>query len=108
MRELMELTYTNNISSRTSKDLLALLVSEKLTESPRKYAETHGLLQKNDAEALISIVTETIGENPDAVLQFKQGKDAIVMFLVGACMKKAKGSGNPALFQKLLREALAK
>jgi aspartyl-tRNA(Asn)/glutamyl-tRNA(Gln) amidotransferase subunit B len=106
--ELMELTASGLLSSRTSKDLLALLVSGELTDSPKLHAEKFGLLQKNDEGALLEIVQGVVAQNPDAVSEFKQGKDAIVMFLVGQCMKAAKGSGNPGIFQKLIREELSK
>lgn len=106
--ELMQLTLSGDLSSRATKDILLLMVEKKFITNPKKYAEDNNLIQKNDEGALREIVTAVLGENPKAIAEFKSGKDNIVMFLVGQCMKASKGSGNPGAFQKLLREELGK
>lgn len=106
LKELMVITLSGELSSRSAKDILTLLVEKKLTSSPKKYAEENGLIQKNDEEALKAIVLDVIAHNEAAVAEYKAGKENIIMFLVGQCMKASKGSGNPALFQKILKEVL--
>lgn len=108
MLELMQLTQEGLLSSRGAKDILTLMVEKKLSINPKAYAEENDLIQKNDEGALREIVKAVLAQNPKAVAEFKAGKDATVMFLVGQCMKESKGSGNPGLFQKLVREELAK
>jgi aspartyl-tRNA(Asn)/glutamyl-tRNA(Gln) amidotransferase subunit B len=68
--------------------------------------ERRGLEQVSDTGALGAIADEVIAENPDAVEQFRAGKDAIMGFLVGQVMKKSAGSANPKLAQQVLRERL--
>ena len=72
----------------------------------KKTAEEKGLIQKNDPEALKAIVSEVLAESPKQVEDYKSGKEQMFMYFVGQCMKKSKGSGNPGLFQELLKEAL--
>lgn len=102
---LLEMIQANELSSRAAKDLLPLML-ENSTLDVRTTATEKGLIQKNDPEALRTIVTEVLAESPAQVADYKSGKEAMFMYFVGQCMKKAKGSGNPGLFQELLKEAL--
>ncbi len=95
----------NELSSRGAKDLLPLMLVDKNLDV-KKTAEEKGFIQKNDPEALKKIVEEVISENPVQVADYKSGKESMFMFFVGQCMKKSKGSGNPGLFQELLKESL--
>ncbi|MDB5260574.1 MAG: gatB [Candidatus Nomurabacteria bacterium] len=105
LRAVIEMIQAGELSSRGAKDLLAELLDAKEVDV-KKLAEEKGLIQKNDPEALKTIVAEVISENPKQVADYKSGKEAMFMFFVGQCMKKSKGSGNPALFQDLLKQAL--
>lgn len=105
-RTLLEMIQAGELSSRGAKDLLPLLLAESNLDV-KKTAEEKGLIQKNDPEILRAIVHEVLTENPTQVADYKSGKESMFMFFVGQCMKKSKGSGNPALFQELLQQALA-
>ena len=65
------------------------------------------LIQKNDEGALKEIVKKVIDANPSVVATYKGGKENALMSLVGQIMKETKGSANPALVQKLLKELLS-
>ena len=58
--ELVSMTVCGEISSRATKDILAMIVVKD--ESPRKIAETNDLLQKNDEGALKEIVQKLLKE----------------------------------------------
>jgi aspartyl-tRNA(Asn)/glutamyl-tRNA(Gln) amidotransferase subunit B len=68
--------------------------------------EAGGLRQVSDTGALGRLVDEVIAENPDAVGQFRGGKEGVLNFLFGQLMKKARGSANPQVARELLRERL--
>ncbi len=102
-KTLLDMITANELSSRGAKDLLPLMITEK-SINVKKTAEEKGFIQKNDPEALKKIVLEVIAENPVQVADYKAGKESMFMFFVGQCMKKSKGSGNPGLFQELLKE----
>jgi aspartyl-tRNA(Asn)/glutamyl-tRNA(Gln) amidotransferase subunit B len=106
-RTLIEMTQAQELSSRGVKDILPKLLEDK-TLDPRTLADTLGLIQKNDPELLKAIVNEIVTENPTQVAEYKSGKESMLMFFVGQCMKKSKGAGNPAMFQELLKAALSK
>ena len=103
--ELIEMVNDNKVSSRGAKDILAMIVIND--ESPAKIAEEKGLIQKNDEGELKEIVQKVISANPAVVATYKGGKENAIMSLVGQIMKETKGSANPALVQKLLKELLA-
>ncbi len=106
-RTLIEMIQANELSSRGAKDILPEMLSNKNIDVI-KFAEEKGYIQKNDVKALKKIIDEVLTENPAQVADYKSGKEAMLMFFVGACMKKSKGSGNPQLFQELLKEELKK
>jgi aspartyl-tRNA(Asn)/glutamyl-tRNA(Gln) amidotransferase subunit B len=103
--ELIDMVSDNKISSRVAKDILAMIFTKN--ESPMKIAEEKGLIQKNDEGELKEIVQKIIDANPAVVATYKGGKENAIMSLVGQIMKETKGSANPALVQKLLKELLA-
>jgi aspartyl-tRNA(Asn)/glutamyl-tRNA(Gln) amidotransferase subunit B len=111
----------SRITARHLADLIALLEADTISGQGAKQAleevadtgddvaaivERRGLTQVSDAGALGAIADEVIGENADAVEQFRAGKEGVIGFLVGQVMKKSKGSANPKLAQELLRERL--
>ncbi len=102
--ELIAMVGAGDLSSRGAKDVLALLVAQG--GSARELAEARGLLQVHDASALKTIVERIISANDSAVRQYRGGKETALQFLVGACMKESRGSGNPQAFRTLLVEIL--
>jgi len=102
--ELIAMVIEGEISSRGAKDILAKLMAEG--GSAREVAEAEGLFQESDEGALGKMVDEVLAENESAVAEYKGGKESAIQFLVGQGMKKNKGSANPALLQKLLKEKL--
>lgn len=102
---LISMVIGDKISSRVAKDILAMIVLSD--ESPEKIAEEKGLIQNHDEGALKEIVQSIIDKNPEVVATYKAGKENAIMSLVGQIMKETKGSANPGLVQKLLKELLA-
>ncbi|MCE9517951.1 Asp-tRNA(Asn)/Glu-tRNA(Gln) amidotransferase subunit GatB [Candidatus Nomurabacteria bacterium] len=103
--ELIDMITKGDISSRTAKDILAMIVIKD--ESPMKIAEEKDLIQKNDEGSLKEIVQKVIDANPEIITIYKGGKENALMSLVGQVMKASNGSANPALVQKLLKELLS-
>jgi aspartyl-tRNA(Asn)/glutamyl-tRNA(Gln) amidotransferase subunit B len=71
-----------------------------------KIATEKDLIQKNDEGALKEIVQKVIDANPQVITTYKGGKENALMSLVGQIMKETKGSANPGLVQKLLKELI--
>ncbi|PJE73908.1 MAG: Asp-tRNA(Asn)/Glu-tRNA(Gln) amidotransferase subunit GatB [Candidatus Taylorbacteria bacterium CG10_big_fil_rev_8_21_14_0_10_41_48] len=105
LASLVALIDTKTLSSRGAKDTLALLVAEG--GDAKEIAETNGLIQKSDPVALESMVKEVLSENQIAVDEYKKGKVASLMFLVGQGMKKSKGSANPEMLKEIFIKNLS-
>lgn len=102
--ELIQMIFDNKVSSRAAKDILAIITTEDA--SPMKIAEEKDLLQKNDEGALKEIIQKIIDNNKEVVETYKAGKENAIMSLVGQVMKETKGSANPQIALKLLKEFL--
>jgi aspartyl-tRNA(Asn)/glutamyl-tRNA(Gln) amidotransferase subunit B len=63
-------------------------------------------IKKFDEGALRAAVVEAIGKNPKAVADFRAGKEAAKMSIVGAVMKANKGAPNDVV-RRLVDEELA-
>jgi aspartyl-tRNA(Asn)/glutamyl-tRNA(Gln) amidotransferase subunit B len=102
--ELIGLATDGKISSRAAKDILAMIVKED--RSPLTIAQEQDLLQKNDEGAIKALAEKVIAANPAVVESYKGGKENALMSLVGQIMKESKGSANPALATKILKDLL--
>ncbi len=76
------------------------------SEDPAADVDAHGMRQSTDTDALGAIVDEVLARCTDQVQQYRDGNKTVLGFLVGQCMKAAKGSGNPKAFNKMLAERL--
>ena len=65
-----------------------------------------GLEQVSDDKQLESWIAECILSNPKVVQDFKSGKEASAMFLVGQVMKKSQGKANPIKVKELMTRKL--
>ncbi len=97
---LIQMIEKKDVSSRGAKDILAIMFEEG--GDPQKIADEKGLIQKSDEGAIKKIAEEVVAENPQAVDEYKKGKQASLMFLVGQGMKKSKGSANPEMLKAAL------
>jgi len=102
--ELINLVTENKISSRTAKDILAMIVIND--DSPLKIATENNLLQSSDVNALKEIAQKIIDANQKVVADYKGGKEQALMSLVGQMMKETKGSANPAIAKQVLIDLL--
>ncbi|MDB5255025.1 MAG: gatB [Candidatus Nomurabacteria bacterium] len=102
--ELISMAVNGEITSRGAKDILAMIAKEDA--SPKAIAEKEGLLQQNNEDDLKPIIAQVIADNAAMVTQYKEGKEAVLQALVGMVMKATKGSANPAVTAKLLKEMM--
>lgn len=104
--ELIKMIKAGELSSRSAKDIL-VMIWDNGNESPKKLAESHGMIQKNDPEALEKMIKELISANPNVVADFKAGKQAALQFFIGQIMKATKGSVNPQVAQEAVKKLLS-
>ena len=103
--ELVALVKDNMITMTTGKRVLQVMFDTDKAASDIVAEE--GLAQIADADKLSPIVDEVISTNPDAVAQYKRGKDTVLRFLVGQVMRATWGKADPNLAADLLKEKLS-
>jgi len=52
------------------------------------------------------LVSQIIGDYPDQVAQFREGKEKVLGFFVGQVMKATNGKANPKQVNEILRREL--
>lgn len=86
------------------------LVTQALVENLdiKELYKNSGATIVSDDSVLEGFAKEAINANPQAVADFKAGKQNAIGFLTGAVMKLSKGSAQPQKVQEILRKELEK
>lgn len=104
LAKLIELAEAGTINSSVAKEVFEKIFAENI--DPEKYVEEHGLKTVNDEGALKAAIEKVIADNPQAVSDFKGGKEKALGALVGQTMKAMKGKANPGMVNQMLREMM--
>ena len=73
-------------------------------EDPVSVQEKLGLKQNSNEDEIKAMCEEVIDSNPQSIIDYKNGKDRAIGFLVGQVMKKSKGKANPQMVNKIILE----
>lgn len=98
--ELLNSIKSSKISNNAGKKVLREMFETK--DSVKDIIERLGLVQISDESEIEKIVDEVLAENEQSVIDYKDGKDRALGFLVGQVMKKSKGKANPQMANELL------
>jgi len=102
--ELIKLVDEGTVSVSMAKAVL-----EEAFESggsPAQIIQEKGYTQISDSSTVESAVGEAIDANPQAVSDYRSGKETAAKFLVGQVMKITKGQAKPDLVNELVVAAL--
>ena len=102
---LVTLIAHNIVSSRSAKDILALMV--KTGADPETIMKERGLEQTAHAGNVEEIAEKIIEEHPRAVADYKKGKIASLQFLIGKAMGRLKGAANPKILKEVFEKLLS-
>jgi aspartyl-tRNA(Asn)/glutamyl-tRNA(Gln) amidotransferase subunit B len=91
-------------NSQDRRDVFKIMLDKGVTLSE---AEGIAGIKKVDESVLREAAKQAIAENPKAVADFKKGKDAAKMSIIGAVMRANKGAPNDVV-RRLVDEELAK
>ena len=83
------------ISSKQGKVVLEEMFNT--SKSPKEIIEEKGMKQVSNEDEILKIVTKVLDENPQSIVDFKNGKDRALGFMVGQVMKKSKGQAIQSL-----------
>lgn len=102
---LAKLLAEDAISSNQAHEVFEAMAQSG--EDPEAIVDARGMRQVSDTGALQPIVDEVLAACADQAQQYRDGNQKVIGFLVGQCMKASRGTGNPKLFNELLRASLS-
>ncbi|MBQ6920794.1 MAG: Asp-tRNA(Asn)/Glu-tRNA(Gln) amidotransferase subunit GatB [Bacilli bacterium] len=104
LSELVLLIEQGKVSNKQAREMFAKMLENPV--SPKKLLEESGTSLISDEETLKAIVKEVVDANEQSVIDYKNGKDRALGFIVGQIMKKTQGKANPGLASKLVLEEI--
>ena len=102
--ELLNAIKSEKISNNAGKKVLREMF--ETGDGAKEIIERLGLVQMTDLSAIEKIVDEVLDENEQSIIDFKEGKDRALGFLVGQVMKKSRGKANPKVANEMLVKKL--
>ncbi|TLS36024.1 Asp-tRNA(Asn)/Glu-tRNA(Gln) amidotransferase subunit GatB [Pseudalkalibacillus caeni] len=106
LAKLISLIEKGTISSKIAKKVFKDLIEKG--GAPEEIVKEKGLVQISDEGELRGIVEGILNENEQSIVDYKNGKDRALGFLVGQVMKATKGKANPPMVNKLILEEMDK
>lgn len=97
--KLLRMVGKKEITERSAELMLRELVLRPM--DPENMASKKARIY--DERLLEPVVEKTINENPQALLDYKAGRQEAFNFLVGQVMKRTEGRGDPDTIRKLLQ-----
>lgn len=101
---LIALADAKTIHSSAAKEVFQVLFDEG--GDPAAIVKEKGLAQVSDTGAIDGFAAQAIAANEKVAAEFRGGKEAALMFLVGQVMKLSRGKANPQLAAEALRRKL--
>jgi aspartyl-tRNA(Asn)/glutamyl-tRNA(Gln) amidotransferase subunit B len=98
--KLMELVESKTINRNVGKKLLVKVFEEGI--DPAAYAEEHKLGMVSDTALIDETVQAVLAENEKSVLEYKDGNQKVIGFLMGQAMRKLGGKADPAVVNERL------
>jgi aspartyl-tRNA(Asn)/glutamyl-tRNA(Gln) amidotransferase subunit B len=99
---LLGMVRDGTISHTAAKQVFAAMAASG--GAPADIAKREGLLKVSDDGALARWLDEVIAEHPREAERYKAGEKKLQGVLIGAVMKKSKGSADPKRLAQLLNE----
>lgn len=106
LADLLTIVKDGKINNNTGKKVLRDMF--ETGKKPDEIVKEKGLIQISDEGELETMIEEILNKNEQSIIDFKNGKDRAIGFLVGQIMKASRGKANPQIVNKLLVEKLNK
>jgi aspartyl-tRNA(Asn)/glutamyl-tRNA(Gln) amidotransferase subunit B len=103
---LIALVVDGTINQTAAKEVFAALIEDPATTAA-EVVEARDLAQVGGEDALGAIVDEVLAAHPDEAEAFRGGREQVIGFLVGQCMKASGGRADAKALQALLRARLS-
>lgn len=102
--ELLDLVQKKRITETTAQKILEKLIEKPFSVS--EYVKEKKLVAEFSKDKLEKTCQEIIKENPQAVDDYKAGREESLHFLMGMVMRKTRGTADPEVVKVLLKKLL--
>ena len=102
--QLIELIENGIVYNKQAREIFSRMLEIDKTASDILKELNISTIQ--DDNELISIINEVLAENSQSIIDYKNGKDKVVGYLVGQVMKKTRGQANPNKINELVLKEL--
>ncbi len=104
LADLLNLIEDDTISTKIAKEVFKEMFNTG--KEPSQIVKDKGLIQISDDSIIYEAINKVINENPEAVNDYKKGKERAIGFLIGQVMKETKGKANPQKVNEILIKKL--
>lgn len=94
-----------NISNKQGREVFSAMLENNLgmSEAKKKLGIAN---QENSDDVIRKLVIEVLDNNVQSIIDYHNGKDRALGFLIGQVMKKSGGKVNPSLTNKIMIEEI--
>ena len=100
LAELIKLIQNEKVYNKQARDIFNKMLKDNI--DPRSLVDINELTE----EQIMEIVNRVINANPKSVIDYKNGKDKALGFLVGKVFKETNNKANPDKISKLVIKEL--
>lgn len=104
LAKLIDMTDAGAISASVARKVFEHIFTDDV--DPEKYVEENGLKTVKDEGAIREAVEKVIADNPQAVADYKGGKEKAFGALMGQSMRALKGKADAGAVREMLMEIL--
>jgi aspartyl-tRNA(Asn)/glutamyl-tRNA(Gln) amidotransferase subunit B len=104
LSEMLKLVEAGTINKKIAKTVFEEMFQTGQTAD--EVVKAKGLVQIADEGAIEAMVDESLANNPNEVVRFRNGEEKLKQFFVGQIMKASRGKANADLVNRLLDERL--
>ena len=104
LAKLIDMTDAGTISASVARKVFEHVFTDDV--DPEKYVEENGLKTVKDEGAIREVVEKVIADNPQAVADYKGGKEKALGALMGQSMRALKGKADAGAVREMLMEIL--
>lgn len=104
LAEIIEMVKSDKISNNAGKKVLREVF--ETGDEPKAIVKREGLEQVSDSNIIEELIQKVLDENEQSIIDYKEGKDRALGYLVGQVMRHSKGQANPQMVSERLKEIL--
>ena len=104
LTDMLTLIKKGTISISMAKDVFSEMA--ETGKFSAEIVESKGLEQVSNEDDLKKMVQDILKNNPSEVKKYREGKTQLLGFFVGQLMKATRGTANPKIANKILKEML--